>query len=465
MQIREKKKLIQIIVEQGILLNSTCGGNKNCKRCRRTRVKLISGTWNVMGKTVEAPADAPACHTYLLSETGEIKIPASSIVVRNGKVASEWRTKSFPQCVDTVIGLDIGTTTIAAVKIKNAKISARASCFNPQIRFGDNVVSRINYASTGGLARLQQVVLDSIKELIEQLDADDVKRIAVAGNTVMTCLFHGIDPTSIGVMPFTPPIRFFPVRTDLFGEIPVFTVPAISGYVGGDITAGFAETQLKPGEMLVDIGTNCEIIFNTHGEILCTAAAAGPAFEGAGIECGCLAGDGVIDHYFGKGKFSILGNLPPKGLCGSAMLDFLAVGRKLGYLNEFGRIQPKADFFKITDGISIYEWDIEQLLKAKAAVWAGIKTLEDHCKTMSKKIYLAGGFSQFLNLENAIAIGMLPERQYEIVGNTSLSGAVRLACESEFAATLERLADIPREVPLNTFPDFENNFIDGLLLP
>ena len=198
--------------------------------------------------------------------------------------------------------------------------------------------------------------VESVNELLDRLEPDGAARIALAGNTVMSCLFHGIDPSPIGVMPFTPPCRIFPVRgaAELglrAGDIPVLTVPAIAGYVGGDLTAGLLETPLRPGELLVDIGTNCEIILQTEQGMFCTAAAAGPAFEGAGIHCGSRAVPGAIDHYFGRNSCSVIG------------------------------------------------------------------------------------------------------------------GAARLAVQPGLAAELERLIDLPKDIPLNLLDEFEDNYIDGLLLP
>lgn len=312
--------------------------------------------------------------------------------------------------------------------------------------------------------------VESVNEPLDRLEPDGVARIALAGNTVMSCLFHGIDPSPIGVMPFTPPCRIFPVRgaAELglrAGDIPVLTVPAIAGYVGGDLTAGLLETPLRPGELLVDIGTNCEIILQTEQGMFCTAAAAGPAFEGAGIHCGSRAVPGAIDHYFGRNSCSVIGGAAPAGLCGSAMIDFLAVERRLGHLNEFGRIQPPADCFEAAPGVTIYEWEIEQLLKAKAAVWAGIATLAAYCRTPVKKLFLAGGFARYLDFGNAVACGMLPDCELEAVGNTSLGGAARLAVQPGLAAELERLIDLPKDIPLNLLDEFEDNYIDGLLLP
>ena len=465
----ERRNLAKLLAAAGCPLDLRCGGNGTCGRCR---VRLCSGEWEVDGKPVAVPVEANACRTRLVSLQGEVDVPERSMAAKRGQVATSWRGRPLPECDETVIAVDLGTTTVAAAKLRGGEVVQEATCFNRQSRFGDNVITRINHAGSSpeGLDALRLAAVDSINELLDRLDASDAARIAVAGNTVMSCLFHGIDPSPIGVMPFTPPCRIFPVRTAeeaglRGGEIPLLTVPAIAGYVGGDLTAGLCETPLQPGEVLVDIGTNCEIILRSEQGYFCTAAAAGPAFEGAGILCGCRAVPGAIDHYFGRSSFSVIGGGAPIGLCGSAMIDFLAVERRAGRLNEFGRIQPPSDRAEIAPGLAVHEWEIEQLLKAKAAVRAGIRTLADYCRTPVKKIYLAGGFARYLDLGNAVACDMLPECELEAVGNTSLGGAARLALSPGLMEELTRLIDLPREVPLNMLPDFEDHFIDGLLLP
>lgn len=364
-----------------------------------------------------------------------------------------------------MIAIDIGTTTIVAVKIQDGHVVAKASCYNSQSQLGDNVISRIQHASQGQLDTLNQMVLKDIKGLLDHVGLDGVERIAVAGNTVMCCLFHKINPESIGSIPFTPPRRIFPARQDYFGGVTVLTVPSICGYVGGDLTAGMSVVNLQPDEMLIDIGTNCEIVYATETGVFCTAAAAGPAFEGAGLSCGSRASDGAIDHFFVDGSYSTIGHLSPIGICGSGFVDFLAVHHAQGHINDVGRYDPKSESLRIADDLAVYEYDIEQLLKAKAAVWAGIKTLENYCEKPARKIYLAGGFAQYLDLRNAISINMLPDRDYEIVGNTSLAGAAKLACNPDLMDDLVKLIDVPKEVQLNTLSDFEDNYIDGLLLP
>lgn len=454
--------LAQQLTRMGVALDLRCGGRGTCGRCR---VRLLEGHWQTDGKAIEAPCEALACRTKLVSPRGKVEIPAVATAVQNGRIVSEWRGAPLPATDEVVAAVDLGTTTLAAVKIKEGRVVARASRFNPQGRFGDNVITRIAAVSEGALPDMQACLLEAVEELLQELGKEDLSRVAVAGNTVITCLLHGIDPTPIGQLPFTPPQRTFPERKDLLGGLSLLSVPCISGYVGGDLTAGFAEVELAPGEMMLDIGTNCEIIFVTEGETVCAAAAAGPAFEGAGLSCGCRAADGAIDHVSDDGSWTMIGKGEPIGLCGSGIVDFIAVQRRRGGLNEFGRFQPTAASRRLAPGVEISERDLEQILKAKAAVWAGILTVEQLCGRQADRIFLAGGFAQFLDLENSQAIGMLPGRKYEITGNTSLAGAARLACDPSRMERLTSLINLPREIQLNTIPDFENNFIDGLLLP
>lgn len=472
---KETGSLADLLEAQGCPLDLRCGGNGSCGRCR---VQLLSGTYRIDGEEVSVSPpgiSAKACRTVLTSENGCVEVPETSYrSLSSGSILADWTGAPLARISAPVIGVDIGTTTVAAVKLVDGRITARASAFNEQSRFGDNVISRIVHAGSSpeALEEERKAVADTINKLLAELDGSDCIRIAVAGNTVMSLLFHGIDPTPVGTMPFLPPTRCFPIRTardcgliSVPPDIPVLTVPAIAGYVGGDLVAGIARTNPQPGEMLVDIGTNCEIVFRTSEKIFCTAAAAGPAFEGGGIPCGSRAVEGAIDHYFPDGTFSVLGGGNARGLCGSAMIDFLAVLRRKEQLNEFGRLQPEADRFAFTDSLSISEEEISQLLKAKAAVAAGIQTLADYCATPVKRILLAGGFARYLDLANAKAIGMLPDVECRIVGNTSLAGAAELAAKPEMLSELERLSAEPCELPLNALPEFENNYIDGLMLP
>ncbi|MGE4565713.1 MAG: ASKHA domain-containing protein [Victivallaceae bacterium] len=484
---RTGRKLSEVAADENIHFDLRCGGRGICNRCR---VILHQGVYRIGDRTVAIgaqPVEANACQTELLSENGWIEIPESTFAVRHGKIAADWVGGELVSRPETVIALDLGTTTVAGVKIRAGEIVGSASAYNHQSRFGDNVVTRINYAGASAkqLGELQKAIIDTVNELLEALDASDAVRIAVSGNTVMTSLFFAIDPSPIGVIPFRPPVRIFPATTAgalhlaARPETPVLAAPAIAGFVGGDLTSGIVITKLQPGEMLIDIGTNCEIILHAGEKMYCTAAAAGPAFEGSSIQCGRRATPGAIDHFSSDWRYSVIGDQAPKGVCGSAMVDILHAGRQAGWLNEFGRLELETlgerrrqcghiHAVELAPGVVLTEPDIEQLLKAKAAVFAGIQSLLGHCGMsleQVKQIHLAGGFAKYLDVDNAVAIGMLPVCRYRIAGNTSLAGAAKLATEPETMAEFIRTIDLPEDLPLNVIPEFEFNYIDALLLP
>ena len=471
--------------------NLRCGGKGLCGACRIT---LVQGVFSVAGSLVRAGAfrtEANACQTTLVSATGIIDIPDSALLPTTGAIATHWQASPLPDHDAPVIAIDIGTTTLAAARIEHAAIVRTATAFNPQAIFGDNIISRIAHAATpDGQAQLQQAIATALDQLVRELDdgAEPPARLAIAGNTTMTSLLWGIDPTPIGHAPFAPHCRHFPTRTALSlglrslpPDTPILAVPAISAFVGGDLTAGLHETNPDPGDLLIDLGTNCEIILHAGDRILCTAAAAGPAFEGSGITAGRRATPGAIDHLHADLSFSTIGGrLPPDGLCGSAMLDLLAHGRRAGWLDRFGLPIPGqlgdhaahdahgTPAILVTDGILVTAADIEQLLKAKAAIAAGIRALLDAASLTPgdlRRIHLAGGFANYLDLDSARAIGMLPPGvPCVIVGNTSLAGAARLACQPQLLHTLDQLADTPTEIPLNDIPSFEQHYIDALTL-
>lgn len=275
--------------------NLRCGGKGLCGACRIT---LVQGVFSVAGSLVRAGAfrtEANACQTILVSATGIIDLPNSALLPATGAIATRWQAQPLPDHDSPVIAVDIGTTTLAAARIEHAAIVRTATAFNPQATFGDNIISRIAHAAPpDGRAQLQQAIATAIDQLVHELDdgATPPTRLAVAGNTTMTSLLWGIDPTPMGHAPFHPHCRHFPTQTAqglglraLPPDTPVLAVPAISAFVGGDLTAGLHETQPAPGDLLIDLGTNCEIILNAGDRLLGTAAA-GPAFEGSGIVAG-----------------------------------------------------------------------------------------------------------------------------------------------------------------------------------
>ena len=456
-EIRSKNNLADILRLRGHKPDLRCGGRGTCGRCK---VSLLSGKWLSDKKIITAPADVLACRTSLLSDVGEVEFEP----LEDGLISVQFHCDDFTMSGSgSVIGIDIGTTTLAAAKMCRGKIVATAEAFNPQISFGDNIMSRISAASAGGLSALRSILHNAVNELLEKLSINGVERIVISGNTVMMSIFHGIDPSPIGVYPFTAPALLFP-ETKIMG-VDALTLPAASGFIGGDFISGIEEMNLSPGDLLVDIGTNCEMAFNTGSEIVCTSAAAGPAFEGAGLTCGMRGAKQAIMRIYDDFSFVTISGGEALGVCGSGYVDFLALCRRKKIIDEFGRFCDGRARYEFAEKCFITEGDIEQLLKAKAAIYAGIVSLENFCKKRIRRVLCAGGFAEFTDLQNAVAIGMLPDRKCCAVGNTSLAGALRAAAHPELMEEYIKTTQNIREVFLNELPDFEENFTNGLLLP
>lgn len=520
--------LSTLAAEAGVPLNMQCGGQGACCGCM---VKLLEGKFRIGSEevSVKEPVDARACKTVLLSGSGCVEIPEKSLL-KIGSCASAdfyatrknlYHPPLSKGCetgnskgVGSACGVavDIGTTTVAAllVELSTGKILARESAYNRQIEMADNVASRISLCcEDANLKKLQRLIIqETLLPLFGNLreagfqNFENVTNITFSGNTVMSHLALGLSPVSIGTIPFEP-------LTKVFNEYPapeigliccpnatVRTVPAISGYVGGDIVSDLYMADLSNDriELLVDIGTNGEIVLNDHGRLLATATAAGPAFEGAGLLHGCRADAGVMEkiicHPDDSIEFETIGNAPPVGLCGSAAVDFMATAFKTGLLNSMGRfdldrlrtanrlvqldchgMNVNACRISASPEILITEFDVSQILKAKAAVYAGIRTLMEtggYRMSQIERLILAGGFAAHLKLEHAIIIGLLPEiplEKYDVVGNGSLAGAYAALGASNVWNDLHTIANLPESCHLAQTGGFENHFIDALALP
>ncbi|MBL7016705.1 MAG: DUF4445 domain-containing protein [Kiritimatiellales bacterium] len=526
--------LSALAARSGFPLNMQCGGQGACKGCL---VRLGPGHYRINEKetivVVGQTLEARACKTVVLSDSAEITIPDRSLLkIGSCSSADFYATrKHLFQPLENVegqlgIAVDIGTTTVAAilVELSSGKILARESAYNRQIEMADNIASRIALCcEDANLKKLQRLIIQETLfpmfgklarqyfQSLENVDAvssprfqclEKVTQIVFSGNTVMSHLALGLSALSIGTIPFEPLTKVFSehaapeIGLTNCPNATVRTVPAIAGYVGGDIVSDMyiAELSDERLELLVDIGTNGEIVLNDHGKLLATATAAGPAFEGAGLLHGCRADVGVIEkiicHPDDSIEFETIGGEPTTGLCGSAAVDFIATALRTGLLNSMGRFDldrlraagrlvqmdchgMNVNACRIVESpdILITEFDISQILKAKAAVYAGIRTLiERSGKRMAdvERLILAGGFAAHLRLENAITIGLLPEIPisiYDVVGNGSLAGAYAALGSSDVWKELDRIAKRPDTCHLAETNEFENRFIDALALP
>ena len=518
--------LSDLAAEAGIPLNKQCGGQGACKGCL---IRLGSGRYRI-GETETVVAggqviEARACKTVVLGEEAEIEVPARSLL-KIGECASAdfyaTRKNLFHplEHVEGQLGIavDIGTTTVAAIlaELSTGKILARETAYNRQIELADNIASRIALCTDdGSLKKLQRLIIkETLFPMFEKLSIqsrqplEKVTEIVFSGNTVMSHLALGLSALSIGAIPFEPLTKVFSehaapeIGLTNCPNARVRTVPAIAGYVGGDLVSDLYISEPDPAclELIVDIGTNGEIILNDHGRLTATATAAGPAFEGAGLLHGCRAAAGVIEKIICRPddsiEFETIGGKPATGLCGSAVVDFIASAWRTGLLNSMGRfdldrlrvagrlvqldwhgmnvnacvIVPRSQS-GLDEVILITEFDVSQILKAKAAVYAGIRTLiERSGRRMAEveRFVLAGGFAAHLRIKNAIAIGLLPEiplEKYDVVGNGSLAGAYAALGAGIVWEELHRIAKLPDTCHLAETKEFETRFIDALAIP
>jgi len=431
--------------------------------------------------------------------------------------------------------VDIGTTTVVVcvVDLETGQILGEASAFNAQLPFGEDVLTRIESCSRHPtmLARLQHAVAgETLVALLHEACAAggvppaDLHSITVAGNTTMLHLLAGVDPTPIGVSPFTP--AFLAHRAMRWGDLcagaaaaaspaarpethrgdasqfaraAVHLLPGAAAYIGADIVAGVLASGLAADagpSLLIDLGTNGEIVLKNGAELLGCSTAAGPAFEGVGLRCGMRAMEGAVSHvklaapdY--TAELSVIGDKPPAGLCGSAYIDFLAEARRVGLLNQRGRlaVEPRGAgasgpmtlpgvgravvLAAGGDGhpIVVTEADVAKLLPAKAAIAAGVQTLLETVGLSPPQIarlYLAGGFGVHLDVSAAIACGLLPgfaPGQVVPVGNTALGGAYLALLDHDLLTEMERIRQRIRIVELNRTPGFESRFIRNMRLP
>ncbi len=516
--------LSELLARRGFPLNTRCGGRGLCAGCE---VEVRAGALRSLSEDTPSPTGASgrvkACQARLGAGPVTLGIPARSLQNHEPAVVSEFRI-NVPWARDPLVpaarvgaAVDVGTTTVALIlcDLTTGKVLAEASAFNAQIRFGEDVLTRIQLCSIdpSAVLRLQQTVVDeTINPLLAEacdragLAPADVGAMTVAANTTMLHLLAGVDPTPMGVHPFRATFlehrQYAPRELGLrFGgdTAEVHLLPSPAAYVGADLAAGMVATGLLYDDgpaLLVDVGTNGEIIAKVGDRLIGAATAAGPAFEGAGLTSGIRAVQGAIErvqvqaHPFAAEVGIIGGAAVPLGICGSAYIDFLWEARRTGILQTTGRF---TDAFCARAGdnvqrdtygrklrlhprgasgpIWISEVDVARLLQAKAAIAAGMVTLLSLLGVAPrdvKTLYLAGGFGLHLSLEHAIGCGLLPGlavNQIQMVGNTSLGGAFLALQDRGLLDEMIAASTTMEAIELNLQPGFENAYIDNLALP
>ncbi|MBI5207161.1 MAG: DUF4445 domain-containing protein [Candidatus Firestonebacteria bacterium] len=412
------------------------------------------------------------------------------------------------------LAIDIGTTSIVIyiIDLLTGKIIDVASDYNSQIKCGADIISRIVYSTQhGGLLTLHNLVITTINELIQKLLTERninqklIDSVVISGNTTMTHLFLGLDPRHIREDPYIPTVNSVPLLKG--GELNlktnknayVYCMPIVSSYIGGDITAGILASEVyrkKDLTMFIDIGTNGEIVLGNSEWMVSASCSAGPAFEGGGVKFGIRAQEGAIEGIIINSEnhepiYSTIGGHKPHGICGSGIIDIVAELYIKGIINQKGKIQKDLSSKRIREGecgmeyvivwkedtddaardIVFTEADIDNIIRTKGAIYAGFSVLLNQMGFTFHDInmfLIAGGFGNYLNIEKAIIIGMLPDlptSRFKYIGNTSVLGAQLVLLSNKMRKDAEYIAKNITYVELSVSPLFMNEYISSLFLP
>ncbi len=407
------------------------------------------------------------------------------------------------------LAVDIGTTTVVMylVNLADGSLVDVGSTYNSQIRYGDDVITRIMYATeAGGLKELQDTVVTDMNDLLmpmiekHAIEEKNIDSVVISGNTTMTHLFWGLNPGFIREEPYTPTLNFFPVwKADSAGlkigkQVPVYTVPCVASYVGGDIVAGVLASNMHKQSgitLFMDIGTNGEIVIGNNEWLVTAACSAGPCFEGSGIRHGMRATEGAVESLTINPQtfvpsLSVIGNSSPIGICGSGMIDAITEMFLTGVIDQKGKFIRGLTTKRIRDGfegpeflissdegrdILLTEVDIENILRAKAAIYAGVSLLVKKVGlTLNdiERIYIAGGFGNYLNIEKSIIIGMLPDvprEKFRFLGNTAVAGTYLCLLSEKMREEAEEIAGKMTNVELSVSRRFMDEYMSALFLP
>ncbi len=414
--------------------------------------------------------------------------------------------KNFGVC------FDIGTTTISGqlVDLNTKKVIGTKATYNKQASFGSDVITRIIYAQEAdGLEKLHHAVIDGMNQMIQELiqehgvDLNDVNCVLCAGNTTMVHLLLRVDPTYIRREPYVPTANDVPTVRAAEAGIKInprgllSCVSGISSYVGGDVTAGVLSCGMDGEEglcLLIDIGTNGEIVLGNKEFLISCSASAGPAFEGSGVTCGMRAAKGAIQKVkIDPEDFSVscqvIGDSRPRGICGSGYIDLIAQMLKIGILDKDGKIRAdnkkyvrqgeygrefvvafKEDADTSAD-IVINEADIENLKRAKAAIYSAAASLVKHMGldfSQIKKFFIAGGFGTSIEVDSAVKIGLLPDlprKKFIFVGNSSLAGARSILLSYDAMKKANEIAQKTTYFELSVEPGYMDEYMAALFFP
>ena len=472
--------LLDFLHGLGVNIPSECGGAGFCGKCE---VEIECGG---VRSTVRS------CQYRLDSD-----ITVLSGDIASGEIKTDNRTDEMETSSDYA-SVDLGTTAVSAAVCKDGKLYELTE-LNALSRYGKDVISRSEYIRkndwlAGASDMLRQQLSSMIRKICNTNGIDIPDRVTVGGNTIMQHILAGLDPYPITVFPFEPASLFAgeDKTLDLCDGITAELMPCIAGYFGGDLTAGllYLRRKMRSGEtaLLIDIGTNGEMALISGNTITCCSVASGPAFEGGNIDCGMTGTDGAIDHVFltDEGiRYTTIGGIEPKGICGSGIIDLVSVLLKMGIIDETGRFLPPAEtgiqmggymedenengILYLSSSVFVSAKDIRMIQMAKAALAAGIGILLNECgidRSQVDNVYLAGGFGTLMNVSSAADIGMIPSGfrgKCIPCGNTCLKGTAIAAVSQDAEKELADICGMCRYIELSSYSDFNELYVSNMM--
>lgn len=462
--------LDKLLTQTGVTPAKPCGGRGQCGKC----AVAVTGAVSAPNEAEQRFGVRLACQTVLLGDA-QVYLPAHSALRQIELGKSVFLTPSATG--GHAAAIDIGTTTLALklFDLSGGRCIAAGAMANPQICVAADVMGRIGAALQGQQKPLRRQITEALQTLLAaacaeaELSPDTVSSLVVTGNTTMLYLLTGRSPEALSRAPFEAD-TLFGTTVPILGRA-AYLPPCMSAFVGADITcAVLASGMCDSGQtaLLCDVGTNGEIALWHGGSLYVTSTAAGPAFEGAGISCGCASVDGAIDRvWLCEGKIAVhtIGGKPPVGLCGSGLIDAVAAFLSTEDIAPTGAIEAP---LCLCEGVTLQAADIRAVQLAKAAIAAGIEILLEHAGIKAADVarfYIAGGFGSHMNLQSAAAIGLFPAELAEkatVLGNAALTGAAQLLVDDAARGKAHSIAADAVSIRLSGNADFNDAYIDHM---
>jgi len=477
--VNDQTPLMDALHEYGI--EFPCGGKGTCGKCK---VRLLEGEVEITGshqeklRKLNLPSDwRLACYSKC---TGNITLEIGQF---DHLILADESDFEFQPLPGFGVAVDLGTTTLVAqlVDLESGKVVAVETMLNPQAKFGADLISRIQACLDGHTAEMCSSIHSAIGTMIRLMIRThqvDIRRVILTGNTAMQLIFSNGDLTPLATYPFHTDdlgLKSFKVE-ELDWPFPVqesiLFFPSIGSFVGSDILAGMAAVGMHKKEeitALIDLGTNGEIVVGNRHGIVCASTAAGPAFEGANISMGMRAVTGAISSIRLVGETmeaGVIGRTAPKGICGSALIDAVAILRKTERIGMFGEINSGEDQVNIAGAVSLTQRDINEFQLAKAAIAAGLDILTRALGIQLsdiERLYIAGGFGSYITIDHVVATGMIeiPQEKIHIMGNTSLIGAKMFLFTGPEISS--EILPLTRHINLESDKDFQDIYVDKML--